>query len=181
MRIRIVLVLLVVLVVLASQAGRFLVVDAPQPSDAIVVLAGETSVRPARAVDLLRQGMAARVFLDVDARDTLYISRSRSWPSAIEVPSGERTHRCVPNHQFFYFCGDRRCQSLSAATRCASCPDCYLGVSHRPALRIFRQRLPQFQFSAAAAQDPNHFGISWWTNREWAKTTFRRMAQACVV
>ena len=28
------------------------------------------------------------------------------------------------------------------------------------ALRIFRQRLPQYQFSAAAAQDPSHFGMS---------------------
>jgi uncharacterized SAM-binding protein YcdF (DUF218 family) len=39
------------------------------------------------------------------------------------------------------------------------------------ALRIFRHRLPQYKFSTAAAQDPSHFGIHWWTNREWAKTT----------
>src|SRR5258707_14692334 len=72
MRIRVALVLLIVLVVLASQAGRFLVVDAPQPSDVIVVLAGETSVRPARAVELLRQGMAPRAFFNVQAYDVLY-------------------------------------------------------------------------------------------------------------
>jgi predicted benzoate:H+ symporter BenE len=36
-------VLAVFLVVLATQAGRFLVVDAPLPSDVIVVLAGETT------------------------------------------------------------------------------------------------------------------------------------------
>jgi hypothetical protein len=45
------------------QAARFLVVDAPEKSDAIVVLAGETKVRPARALELLRQGVGAdRVF-----------------------------------------------------------------------------------------------------------------------
>src|SRR6266403_406314 len=72
MRIRVVLVLLLVLVAIGSQAGRFLVVDAPQRSDAIVVLAGETSIRPAHAVELLRQGMASRLFLDVEANDVIY-------------------------------------------------------------------------------------------------------------
>ena len=68
MRIRVLLVLFIAVLVLASQAARLLVVDAPQPSDAIVVLAGETSVRPAHALELLRQGMAPRVFLDVQAQ-----------------------------------------------------------------------------------------------------------------
>ena len=33
----------------AAEAGRLLVVDAPEPSDVILVLAGETDRRPARA------------------------------------------------------------------------------------------------------------------------------------
>ena len=56
--------MLVSLAVLASQAARFLVVDDPEKSDAIVVLAGETNVRPARALELLRQGVAPHVFLN---------------------------------------------------------------------------------------------------------------------
>ena len=66
------LVVVFIVIVLASQAARFLVVDEPGKSDAIVVLAGETKVRPARALELLRQGMAPRVFLDVQTRDVIY-------------------------------------------------------------------------------------------------------------
>ena len=39
--------------------GRILVVDSPQPSDVIVVLAGETDRRPAHALQLLNQGTRA--------------------------------------------------------------------------------------------------------------------------
>src|SRR5882757_7873784 len=173
MRIRIVLVLLVVLVVLASQAGRFLVVDAPQPSDAIVVLAGETSVRPAHAVDLLRQGMAARVFLDVDARDTLY--------NQPLTELAERYRSSLPEKERIAVCPITSFSTFAETDDVSHCLQ-PLGVhrvlivtsaSHTGrALRIFRQRLPQFQFSAAAAQDSTHFGSAWWTNREWAKTTF---------
>jgi hypothetical protein len=47
-----------------------------------------------------------------------------------------------------------------------------LGISHPPlALMIFRHRLPQYQFSVAAARNGDQFGEAWWTNREWAKTT----------
>jgi uncharacterized SAM-binding protein YcdF (DUF218 family) len=42
----------------------------------------------------------------------------------------------------------------------------------RRALSIFRRRLPQYEFSVAAAHDPAHFGTAWWTRREWAKVTF---------
>ena len=42
----------------------------------------------------------------------------------------------------------------------------------RRSLLIFRQHLPQYHFSAGAARNPTQFGEAWWTNREWAKTTF---------
>jgi len=50
----------------ASQAARFLVVDHPEKSDAIVVLAGETRVRPDHGIELLRQGMASHLLLDAE-------------------------------------------------------------------------------------------------------------------
>src|ERR1700674_2321621 len=74
-RLVIVLFLVAIFALLASQAARFLVVDEPEKSDAIVVLAGETNVRPARALDLLRQGMAPHVFLDAETRDVIYNQR----------------------------------------------------------------------------------------------------------
>ena len=172
MRIRIVLVLLLVLVALASQAGRFLVADAPQHSDAIIVLAGETSIRPARAVELLRQGMASRMFLDVEANDVIYDQPRTEIAQRFvsSLPEKERVAVCSITGLSTYGETDdvNRClqpfgvHSVLIVT----------SASHTGrALRIFRHRLPQYQFTAAAAQDPVHFGIPWWTNREWAKTT----------
>src|ERR1700740_2208002 len=62
------------LVVLAAKAGSFLVVDAPRPSDVILVLAGETSQRPRRALELLGQGYARRIVLDVPTNGRIYES-----------------------------------------------------------------------------------------------------------
>jgi len=51
----------------ATSAGRMLVVNDPQRSDVILVLAGETERRPARALELLGQGYGRRVVIDVPA------------------------------------------------------------------------------------------------------------------
>ena len=51
-----------------------LVVDAPQPADVILVLAGETDRRPARALQLLDQGYGRRVLIDVPAAAKVYES-----------------------------------------------------------------------------------------------------------
>src|ERR1700731_4145176 len=60
------------LVGLASEAGRFLVVDAPRSSDVILVLAGETDRRPKRALQLLAQGFGRRIVLDVPTHSKIY-------------------------------------------------------------------------------------------------------------
>jgi uncharacterized SAM-binding protein YcdF (DUF218 family) len=172
MRIRVVLVLLLVLVALASQAGRFLVVDAPQRSDAIIVLAGETSIRPAHAIELLRHGIAPRMFLDVEANDQIYDQRRTEIAQRYvsSLPEKERVTVCPITGLSTYGETDdvNRClQPLGVHSVLI-----VTSASHtRRALRIFRHRLPQYQFTAVAAQDPVHFGILWWTNREWAKTT----------
>src|SRR5579862_1481559 len=60
------------LVVFAAGAGRALVVDAPERSDVILVLAGETDRRPVRALELLDQGYGRRVVIDVPAAAKTY-------------------------------------------------------------------------------------------------------------
>ncbi len=173
MRIRLLLVIVLVLAAFGSQAARLLVVDEPQKSDAIVVLAGETLVRPEHAVELLRQGLAPRILLDVVASDVLYDQRLTEIAQryANSLSERERISICpITGFSTFAESDDvNRClQSLHAHS--------VLIVTSAPhsgrALRIFRHRLPQYKFSAAAAQDPSHFGFHWWTNREWAKTTF---------
>ena len=165
--------MLVILVALASQAARFLVVDEPEKSDAIVVLAGETNVRPARALELLRQGVAPRVFIDVRTpRSDLRSALTDIAQKYVERPPGSKPRLGMPDRRLLDQRRGRRCKPMPATAGRASGADRDLRLSHPPRLVIFRHRLPQYQFSVAAARDPAEFGEAWWTNREWAKTTF---------
>src|SRR5258708_2977799 len=67
-----VVIIIVFVAALASQGAGWLVVDDPVKSDAIIVLAGETSVRPEHALELLHQGFAPHIFLDVEDRSSIY-------------------------------------------------------------------------------------------------------------
>ena len=40
----------------------------------------------------------------------------------------------------------------------------------RRALAIFRHRLPQYEWSVAAAPDESTYGTEWWRRGAWAKT-----------
>jgi len=165
--------MVVILVALASQAARFLVVDKPEKSDAIVVLAGETKIRPARALELLRQGVALRVLMDAETRDLIYDQRltdiARKYVNGL--PDANRVSVCpVVGFSTNAETDDvSRClQSLGAHRVLIVTSDYHT----RRALMIFRHRLPQYQFNVAAARNPEEFGEAWWTNREWAKTVF---------
>src|SRR3982075_534227 len=61
-----------IVVVFAANAGKWLVIDAPEPSDVIVVLAGETDRRPSRALQLMEQGYARRERHKVPATARIY-------------------------------------------------------------------------------------------------------------
>jgi uncharacterized SAM-binding protein YcdF (DUF218 family) len=172
-RLLILLFLAAIFAALASQAARFLVVDEPEKSDAIVVLAGDTKVRPPRGLDLLRQGIAPRLFLDAETRDVIYDQPLVELVQKYVNSLGEanRVSVCpITGYSTIAEADDvSRClQSLSAHRILIVTSDYHT----RRALMIFRHRLPQYQFSAAAARNPPQFGEAWWTNREWAKATF---------
>jgi len=170
--------LVAIFVALASQAARFLVVDKSEKSDAIVVLAGETNVRPARALELLRQGVAPRVFMDAETRDLIYDQRLTDIAQKYVngLPEAGRVSVCP-------IVGFSTNAETDDVNRCLQS----LGAHHvlivtsdfhtRRALMIFRHRLPQYQFNVAAARNPAEFGDAWWTNREWAKTIFEEWAK----
>jgi len=177
-RLVIVLFLVAIFALLASQAARFLVVDEPEKSDAIVVLAGETNVRPARALDLLRQGMAPHVFLDAETRDVIYNQR------LVEIAQKYVNDLAEANR--VSVCPITGYSTIAEADDVSRClqplgPHRVLIVTSeyhtRRALKIFRHRLPQYEFSAAAARNPAQFGEAWWTTREWAKVTFDEWAK----
>ena len=161
-----------IVVALASQAARFLVVDDPQKSDAIVVLAGDTNARPAHALALLRQGMAQRAFLDVEVRDQIFDQRLTDLAQkyAASLPEANQISVCP-------ITGLSTAAESDDVNRClqsAGVHKVLIVTSEfhtRRALTIFRHRLPNYQFSVAAARNPSQFGIAWWTHREWAKVT----------
>ena len=167
------LVLVFIVAALASQAARFLVVDEPEKSDAIVVLAGETKVRPARALELLRQGVAPREFMDAETRDLIYDQRLTDIAQKYvnSLPEVSRIAVCpIVGFSTYAEADDAsRCLQPLGAHRVLIVTSEF---HTRRALLIFRHRLPQYQFSAAAARNPAQFGEAWWTNREWAKVTF---------
>jgi hypothetical protein len=167
----VVAVAVVLVVVLAANAGKMLVIDDPKPSDVIVVLAGETDHRPTHALELLEQGYARRVLIDVPAEAKIYDSTPiqlaekyvRSLPQAAEVgicpivglSTRDESHdvqQCLTHEQ-----GTRILLVTSE-------------FHTRRSLSTFRQELRGKSFSVAAARDATQFGTRWWTHRQWAKT-----------
>ena len=170
---RLMIVFVVIGVLLARQAARFLVVDNRKESDAIVVLAGETSLRPGLGVELLREQMGPHLFLDAEAAEQVF-----------DQPLTEIAQRYVnslPEAKQISVCsiGGRSTAAETAdVARCIGAMGAHRVLivtsdyHSRRALMIFSRRLPQYQWSIAAAHNPAAFGDAWWTHREWAKTTF---------
>jgi uncharacterized SAM-binding protein YcdF (DUF218 family) len=156
---------------LAARSAQFLVIDEPAKSDAILVLAGETEHRLARALDLLEKGYAERVIFDVPADAKIYgstyLERAQAWVNA--QPRSQALTTC-PIH------------GLSTKAETAEAEVCLRQVNAhsvllvtsdfhtRRALSIFRKQDPVFTFHVAASYDPTQFGAHWWRNRQWAKT-----------
>jgi hypothetical protein len=164
-------VLVVLPVLLATQAGRFLVVDAPLPSDVIVVLAGETDRRPARALELLQQGLGKRVLIDVPADSTIY--------TFTQLDLAQKYVQSLPQSAAVSVCP---IVGLSTKAETEDVEKCLTRMNSgtvlivtsefhtRRALSTFRQELPRRTFSVAGAYDSAQFGTHWWTHRQWAKT-----------
>ena len=159
---------------LGASAGRYLVIDQPQKADLIVVLAGETYVRPLLALDLLSKGYAPRIVIDVPANERVY-----QW----SVPDlAERWAQGLPQAKAISICP---IYGLSTRDESHEAQACWArtGVSRRVlivtsdfhtrrALSIFRHEIADTEFSVAAAHSPAQFGVLWWKQREWAKTNF---------
>jgi uncharacterized SAM-binding protein YcdF (DUF218 family) len=175
---RVPVVVLVLGGLLATQAARFLVVDNAQKSDAIVVLAGETSVRPQRALELLRQGMAPHLFLDAEAGEQIYDQPLTEMAQRYlgGLPEAERISVCaIGGRSTVGEAADvARCLQTLGAHRVLIVTSDY---HSRRALAVLSHRLPQYQWSIAAARNPATFGNAWWTHREWAKSTFDEWAK----
>lgn len=173
-KLRTVLIVLVALAIfLFSTSGQFLIVNRPQHADAIVVLAGETDRRPALGLQLLQQGYAPKMLLDVPANAKIY--------DETMLQIAQQYVRELPQAQSVIICP---IYGLSTKAESQDVSQCLktLGVHSilvvtsdyhtRRALSTFHHELPSMQISVAAATDPQQFGGAWWKHRQWAKLNF---------
>jgi len=159
--------------VFVFNAGRVLVMDSPQQSDLILVLAGETYSRPVLALELFRRGYGRRVLIDVPAQARIY--------EFSQVDLARRYIHDLPEAPSIQVCP---IQGLSTKEESLDVTRC---IEHeqvtsilivtsdfhtRRALSIFRREVPGIRFSIAAARDDTEFGTRWWSHRQWAKTCF---------
>ena len=157
-------------VAFAWNAGRMLVVDDRAPADVIVVLAGETDKRPALALQLLEQGYAKRVLIDVPAGEKVF--------GVSERQLAEKYVQGWPHAEDVAICP---IVGLSTRDEAHDVENCLASVAGsqvllvtsdyhtRRALSTFRHEVRGKSFSVAAAPDPAQFGERWWTHRQWAK------------
>jgi len=160
-----------IVIAMSAGAGKFLVVDAPQPSDVILVLAGETDYRPARALELLNQGYGRRIVIDVPAASTIYEFTQLDLAAKYihDLPQGAAMSVCPidglstrdESHDA------EKCLARESGTRILIVTSDF---HTRRALSIFRHEIRGKSFSVAAAHDEAEFGTRWWSHREWAKT-----------
>lgn len=159
----------IVLLGVAATSGRFLVVDEPRQADAIMVLAGETDRRPARGLELLNQGYAPRMILNVPAGATIY-----QWT---QLELAQRYVEGLPQAGAITICPIYGLSTKAEARDAARCLQnagqrVLLVTSDyhtRRVLNTFRREVTSHDYSVAAAYDPREFGVQWWRHREWAK------------
>jgi hypothetical protein len=156
---------------MAYRSGRFLVIDAPQKSETILVLAGETDRRPDRALELLAQGYASHVVLDVpagaSAYGTSYVQLAEKWVNSL--PQASSITVCP----IYGLSTKAETSEAEACLRKVGGNSVLIVTSDfhtRRALSIFRHQIRGRTFGVAAARDPAQFGESWWQHRQWAKT-----------
>jgi hypothetical protein len=168
-----VLIVLAVLAIFARNAGQILVIDAPEPSDVIVVLAGETDRRPAHALELLNKGLAPRVVIDVPAQTKVY--------DTMQIDIAKQYVQRLTQADAISICPiwglSTRAEAHDVANCLANQPVRRILIvtsdfHTRRALSIFRHELRGKSFSTGAAHDDTQFGTRWWTHRQWAKTFF---------
>jgi len=149
---------------LLSRAGAFLVLNAPEHADVIVVMNSEWP----KAVHLQRQGYASRVLIEADTKRQVYGKTEadlvidflrRAKATGVEMcPTASDT-------KFDEAADVQRClQPLHPRSVLIVNTD----FDTRRSLSIFRKRLPQYRWSVAGAAAPFHDADQYWKHRRWA-------------
>ena len=139
----------------------------------MVVLAGETDHRPARALQLLNQGYAPRVLIDVPAEQRIY--------QFTQLELAQKYIQTLPRQGAVTICPIHGLSTRDESRDVETCLNSESGsrilivtsdFHTRRALSVFRREVQGKSFTVAAARDDAQFGLQWWTHRQWAKTCF---------
>jgi len=160
-------------VVFFATSGRFLIVDHPERADVIVVLAGETDRRPARGLQLLADGYAPKMLLDVPSAAKVYdatvLQLAQSYLQGLPQKGAVAICPVIGLSTKTESHDVARCLKSTGTHRILLVTSDY---HTRRARSTFAHELPAYQFSVAAAYDPQQFGGSWWEHRQWAKLNY---------
>ena len=168
-------VLILIFLLLFFQPGGYLIVNNPEKSDAIVMLAGDQAdLRYWRALELLRSGYGRHLLVDAGNGEVYgqsYVDLAANFIAHTAGDNASQVSNCVIH-------GDSTKEEASQVGECLAKlqppPHSVVLVTGdyhtRRALSIFRQRLPQIHWTAGATRNDFLFGQPWWKNREWAKT-----------
>ena len=180
MRKRIVILVVLAVTVFAfifsvRRSGDYLVVNRPERSDTIVVLAGDhNDLRYWRGLEFLREGYGQRMVVDAPA-DRIYgqTYAEHAAKFVAQTAAGERSQISI--------CSVTNDSTVQEALDIRGClaqmdpkPRSVLLVTNdfhtRRALSILSLRVSQYRWSVVAVNDRALFGEPWWRHREWAKT-----------
>jgi uncharacterized SAM-binding protein YcdF (DUF218 family) len=164
---------LLLIIFFLGYAGRFLVIDQPQRSEAIVVLAGGRDDRYYKGLEMLGKGYANILFLDART-DVVQFGRTpfSMGQAFIQTSAGallDKAKMCPITGDST----DEEAGHVADCLRTTGARRVLLVTSDyhtRRAFQIVRVRLPQYQWSVSAAHNRYDFGVNWWQHREWAKT-----------
>jgi uncharacterized SAM-binding protein YcdF (DUF218 family) len=168
-------VLILICVLLFLQPGNYLIVNNPEKSDAIIMLAGDqVDQRYWRALELLRGGYGHHLLVDAGTGQVYgqpYSDLAAGFIARTAGGNASQVSLCIIK-------GDSTKEEAPQVGGCLAklqpAPHSVLLVTDdyhtRRALSIFRQRLPQIHWTAGAVSNDFLFGQPWWKNREWAKT-----------
>jgi uncharacterized SAM-binding protein YcdF (DUF218 family) len=162
-------IVIVLAMFLLSHAASFLVVNNPQPSDVMLVLAGGGDGRYGHAVELQKSGFADRIILDVDARPGMFGKSQADLAYDFLREKGSQGSEICPISEDSTFGEAVDVKRCLARRRVNSVLIVTSDFHTRRALSIFQKRLPQYEWSVAAASAPYHAANQWWRHRRWAK------------
>lgn len=170
------LAIVALVIVLLSHAGSFLILNAPEHADAILVLDGGDGSYW-HAVQLQKQGYADRILLGASVTRTLFGKPEADLATEfLDRTSPLRAEVCptLQGSTFGEAADVKRClERLNISSVLIVTSDFHT----RMALSIFQKRLPQYHWSVAAASAPYHDADQWWKHRAWAKTVLDEWQQ----